>query len=181
MLKTFSGNGSGSSALAGVEKRLTGRVPDDAAVPGPVRRAVRLMLAGGAISLVAALFSVIAVLADPQLLFNNGTHPTSSQLTEAVVSALVTGLIYAAVWVVMARTNRAGRSWARLVASALFVISTLLLYSGIGSLQGGRVILTLNVISFALSVAEWICGLVAIALLWRGESSRYFRTGAADR
>ena len=180
MLKHFPGDGSGSSALAGFEKTLTGRVPDDTAIPNPVRMAVRLMLAGGAITLVAALFSVIALLSDPRL-FNDGKQPTSAQLTQAVVYALVSSLIFVAVWVVMARANRAGRPWARIVASILFVIATINLYAGIASLQGGQVTLVLNIISFVLSVGEWLCGLIAIALLWRGESSLYYKQRAADR
>jgi hypothetical protein len=180
MLKTFSGDGSGSAALAGFEKKLTGRVPDDAEIPDPVRRAVRFMLAGGALTLVTGIFSVIAVLSDPRL-FNSGKQPTSSQLTQAVVYYIVSSLIFVAVWVVMARTTRAGQSWARIVATVLFVISSFNLYEGINSLQGGQTILVLNVISFVLAIAEWICGLVAIALLWRGESTVYFKQRAAAR
>jgi hypothetical protein len=181
MLKTFSGDGAVSSALAGLEQRLAGRVPDDAAVPSPVRMAVRLMLTAAAITLVAGLFSVIALLADPQLLFNNGTRPTSSQLTSSIVSGLVSTVISVAIWIVMARMNRGGHWWARIVASALFALATLLVYAGTGSLQGGAVVMTLNIITFVFLVAEWLCGLAALALLWRGESSRYYRQRAADR
>ena len=59
MLKTSSGGRSGQSALAGLEKRLTGRVPDDSVVPRPVRKAVRFMLGGAAVTAVAGLFSLI--------------------------------------------------------------------------------------------------------------------------
>jgi hypothetical protein len=174
MLKTPAGDGSRSAALAGFEKKLTGRVPDDSEIPGPILRAVRFMLGGGAFTVLAALFSAVAVLADPKL-FNNGKQPASGQLTQAVLYYLVSGLIFAAVWVLMARMNRAGRSWARLVSSALFIISTFNLYEGINSLTGVQSALALNIISFILAAAEWICGLVAIALLWRGESTVYFR------
>ena len=54
MLKTSSGGQSGQLALAELEKRLTGRVPDDSAVPGSVRKAVRFMLAGGAMTTLSA-------------------------------------------------------------------------------------------------------------------------------
>lgn len=180
MLKTFSGGGSGSAALAGFEKKLTGRVPDDAEIPSPMLRAVRFMLAGGALTLVSALFTVIAVLSDP-VLFNSGKQPTSSQLTQYVVYAIVSSLVFTAVWVTMARANRAGRSWARLVSSALFVLSTFNLYEGIGSLSGSGTILALNVVSFTLAVAEWLCGLVTVALLWRAESTAYYQERRAAR
>jgi hypothetical protein len=174
MLKTLSGDSSGSAALSGFEKKLTGRVPDDAAIPGPVLKSVRLMLLGGAITLVTGVFSVFAVLGDPRL-FNNGKQPTSSQLTQAVIYYIVSALVFVAVWVVMARTNRAGQPWARIVATVLFVISTYNLYQGINSLTGGETILVLNVISFVLAVAEWVVGLIAIALIWRSESTVYFK------
>jgi predicted Co/Zn/Cd cation transporter (cation efflux family) len=173
-LKTFSGDGSGSAALSGFEKKLTGYVPPDEAIPNPVLKAVRLMLLGGAITLVTGVFSVIAVLSDPKL-FNAGKLPSSTQLTQAIVYYIVSALVFVAVWVVMARANRAGQPWARIVATVLFVISSYNLYQGINSLTGGETILVLNVISFVLAVTEWICGLIAIALIWRGESSVYFK------
>ena len=46
MLKTSSGQ----TALGGLEKRLTGSVPDDSDIPRPVLRGVRLMLSGGALT-----------------------------------------------------------------------------------------------------------------------------------
>ena len=61
------------------------------------------------------------------------------------------------------------------MATVLFVISTYNLYQGINSLTGGETILVLNVISFVLAVAEWVVGLIAIALIWRSESTVYFK------
>ena len=36
-----------------------------------------------------------------------------------------------------------------------------------------------DIVSFVLVVAEWLCGLGAIALLWRAESSAYFKARSA--
>jgi hypothetical protein len=177
MLKTSPG---GQSALTTFEKKLAGRNPDDSVVPAPVRKATRWMLAGAGVTAVIGVFSVIVAISDPRAL-NNGTQPSGGQLGQALVYYLITTVVFMAIWVLMARLNRAGQKWARIVASVLFAIATFDLYRGVNSLQGGQTILVLNVISFALAVAEWICGLGAIALLWRSESSIYFTERTAQR
>ena len=183
MLKTSSGGQGGQSGHAGLEtleKRLAGRDPDDSDVPAPVRKAVRFMLGGALVTVVAGVFTVIATLADPRLI-NNGKQPTSSQLTGDIVQVILLTLVYAALWVLMARMNRAGRGWARIVASVLFAISTYSLYAAVNSLHSGEYVAVVNIISFVLAVAEWICGLGAVALLWRGESGVYFKARAVRR
>jgi hypothetical protein len=180
MLKISSGGQGGQTALVGLEKKLTGREPDDSDVPAPVRKAVRFMLGGALVTVVAGIFTVIATIADPRLI-NNGKQPTSSQLTGDIVQVLVLTLVYAALWVLMARFNRSGAMWARIVASVLFAVSTYSLYSAVNSLHTGEYVAVVNIISFVLAVAEWVCGLGAVALLWRGESSVYFRARAARR
>jgi hypothetical protein len=180
MLKTPSGSRSGQSALVDLEKKLTGRDPDDSVIPSPVRKAVRFMLGGAAVTAVAGLFSLITVISDPKLI-NNGNKPTSGQLTGDIVQVIILTLVYCTLWVLMARMNRSGAVWARIVSSALFAISTYSLYSAVNSLHGGETILVVNVISFVLAIAEWICGCVAVALLWRSESSVYFKARSGRR
>jgi hypothetical protein len=177
MLKTSSGGQSGQSALSGLEKKLTGRDPDDSAIPTPVRRSVRFMLGGAAVTVLGGLFSVIVVLSDPSVI-NSGKQPTSSQLTGDIVEVVIFTIVYSFLWVLMARFNRTGQMWARIVASVLFAISTYDLYAAINSLSdnGQTIIHVYNIISFVLEIAEWICGLGAVALLWRQESSVYFRS-----
>lgn len=180
MLKTSSGGQGGQSALAGLEKRLAGRDPDGSDVPTPVRKAARFMLGGALVTVVAGVFTLLATLADLGLI-DNGSQPTSSELTSDVVRIILLTLVYASLWVLMARMNRAGHVWARIVASALFAYWTYSIYVAVNSLHTGEYLAVVNIISFALAVAEWICGLGAIALLWRGESSIYFKTRSARR
>jgi hypothetical protein len=179
MLKT-STDGSTQSALGGLEKRLTGRVPDDADIPRPLLRAVRFMLAGAAVTLVTGVFYVIAVLTDPTR-FNNGKPMTSGETGRSVVYYVVTTLVYIALWIVMARMNRSGQRWARIVATVLFAIATFDLYAGVNSLQNGQTVDVVNVVSFVLSVAEWVCGLGAIATMWRSEATVYYKSRAVTR
>lgn len=180
MLKTSPGGRSGQSVLAGLEKTIAGRDPDDSDIPAPVQKAVRFMLGGALATVVAGVFTIIATLADPRLI-NNGKQPTSSQLSGDVVQVVVLSLVYCALWVLMARMNRAGQVWARIVASVLFAISTYSLYAAVNSLHSGEYIAVVNIISFVLAVAEWACGLGAVALLWRGESGAYFKARSARR
>jgi hypothetical protein len=174
MLKTSSGSRSGQSALAGLEKTLAGRDPDDSVIPGSVRKAVKFMLGGALVTAVAGLFSLITVISDPDLI-NSGKKPTSSALTGDIVEVIILTIVYCALWVLMTRMNRSGHVWARIVASVLFAFSTISLYTAVNSLHGGQTILVVNIISFVLEVAEWVCGCGAIALLWRSESSVYFK------
>ena len=177
MLKTSS---DGQSALASVEKRLAGREPDDSDVPSPVRKAVRFMLGGALVTALSSLFSVVAVLAVPTLL-NSGKQPSSGQITGYVVQTIVLTIVFSGVWILMARANRAGRTWARVVASALFALSTISLYTAVNSLHAGDYIRVVNIVSFVFAVLEWICGLGAIALVWRPESSTYYKSRSAAR
>jgi hypothetical protein len=177
MLKTSSGS---QSALVGLEKRLAGRDPDDSDVPSPVRKSVRFMLAGALVTALSSLFSIIAVIVAPTLL-NSGKQATSGQVTGFVIQTVVLTIVFSGVWVVMARLNRAGRSWARIVASVLFALSTISLYTAVNSLHAGDYIRVYNIVSFILAVLEWICGLGATALLWRAESSAYIKSRSASR
>jgi hypothetical protein len=178
MLKTSSGQ----TALGGLEKKLTGNVPDDSDIPGPVRRAVRLMLSGGAVTVVIGLFLVIATVSDKNALTDaNGKRLTSGEFSSSVISTIIVYLILVAIWVLMARMNRAGHGWARIVASALAILSTINAYSTINSLTAGETVTVTDIVFIAGTLALWLIGVLAVAMLWRAESSVYFRARAAAR
>ena len=173
---------SGQTALGGLEKKLTGSVPDDSEVPGPVRKAVRLMLSGGAVTAVLGLFLVIAMIADKNGAIDaNGKKLTSSEFTGSVVGIAFEVLLLVVIWVLMARMNRAGRGWARFVASGLAAIYTYYAFGVVNGLKGGQTVTVLGIVSLALNLVLWIIGVVAVAMLWRSESSAYFRSRAAAR
>lgn len=179
MLKTSSGQPS----LAGLEKKFTGRNPDDSAVPAPVRKSVRFMLAGGAATTVLGLFWLIVAFADKNAIIDaNGQKVSNGQFAGGAVQVfLVQYLAPVVIWVLMARFNRSGQSWARIVASMLCAIDTYLTFGIINSLRAGQALTVANVVVLVLWLASWIAGVIAIALLWRGESSGYFRERAAAR
>jgi uncharacterized membrane protein len=177
MLKTPA---TSQTALAGIEKKLTGNVPDDSDVPVPLRKAARFMLAGAGITVVFAVFEAIVLLADRNAIGNiNGKPPTSAQVGEAVLFVLVEYGILTAIWILMARLNRAGRTWARWAGSALFVIASWQLYSVVHSVSSAHYITVADIIYIVLIFAMWLAGMAAIAMLWRPESSVYFRERSA--
>jgi hypothetical protein len=182
MLKTSSDGRGGQSALASLEKRLTGSVPDDSVVPGPVRNAIRFMLAGGATTVIVGIFLIFATIADKNALTDsNGKKLSSSEFTSGVVGTIITYLILVVIWVLMARLNRAGYGWARIVASVLAAISTYDAYSLVNSITGGETITVVGVVYIVFTLLIWVIGVIAIALLWRSESTAYFRSRGADR
>jgi predicted permease len=110
-----------------------------------------------------------------------GKPPTSSQLATAIVFLIVSYLVYTLLWVLMARFNRAGQKWARIVASVLFAISTIQLYQTVASLHGGQVITAADIIFIIITLAQWGVGVGAIAMLWRPDSSAYFQAETLRR
>ena len=179
MLKTPAG---GHTALAGFEKKLTGNVPDDSEIPGPVRKAVRFMLAGGATTALLGIFLIMASIVDKNALTDSsGKKLTNAQFTTNIIGAIVTYLVLVGLWVLMARLNREGRSWARVAAFVFGAISTYDSYSLINSLRGGGTITVLGIVYIVLTLLFWIFGVMAIVMLLRPESSAYFRERRAAR
>jgi flagellar biosynthesis protein FlhB len=124
---------------------------------------------------VFGVFEVIGTIVDKNSIDINGKAPSSSELTTAIIFLIVSYLVYIMLWIIMARFNRAGMKWARIVASVLFAISTIQLYSTISELHGGQVITAADVIVIILTVASWAVGVGAIAMLWRPDSTAFFQ------
>lgn len=183
MLKTSADGQGGQSALIGLEKKLVGRDPEDSAIPASVRKAVRFMLGGGAMTLLVAVLWLIVEITDKNALTDsNGKKLTNGQFTGAVVQVfIIEFLIPVALWVVMARFNRAGATWARIVASVLCAIDTYFAFGLVNSLRGGQAPKVPDIVFIVLTLAVWVIGVIAIAFLWRGESSVYFQERRAAR
>ena len=171
----------GGTAFASIETKLSGGSPDDPGLPVTMRKAVRFMLLGAAVTAVFAVFEVIATIVDKNSIDINGKPPTSSQLATAIIFLIVSYLVYALLWVLMARFNRAGMKWARIVATILFAISTFQLYETIDSLHGGQVITAADIIYIVITLASWAVGVGAIAMLWRADSTAFYQAQTIRR
>jgi hypothetical protein len=140
------------------------------AAPAPVLMAVRLMYAGAVLSVVQLVVGLTSIGSLKAAILRDHPGYTNAQLNDAKASLLAAtvlfGVVAVGLWIWMARANGAGKGWARIVASVLFVLGTIDLL-GEGAQAHAAV-------SFAFGVLVWLAGVGAIILLWRGDSRRYF-------
>jgi hypothetical protein len=141
--------------------------------PGPpasVVMAARLMYAGAVVSAVSLVVGLATVGSLRDSLHKSDPSLTSTQLhnlqSVVVVGSVAIGLISIGLWVWMALMNKAGKSWARIVATVLFGLDTLFLLLGVA--RAGAAAGTL------VSILTWLIGLGAVIYLWRRDSSAYF-------
>jgi hypothetical protein len=149
-----------------------GQVPEPVR-PGPppsVVMAVRLMYAGAVVSALSLIVGLATVGSLRTSLHKSDPSLTTSQLhnlqTVVVVGSVFIGVISIGLWVWMALMNKAGKSWARIVATVLFGLDTLFLLLGLA--RAGAAAGTL------VSILTWLIGGGAIFYLWRKDSSAYF-------
>jgi hypothetical protein len=177
MLKTTAG---GQAVLTGFARKLTGRVPDDSAIPDSIRKGVWLMLAGAAVTALSGLFSLIVVLSEKSVLTDaNGHKLTSGQLASGIIGTLISYAILVTMWILMARFNRAGAKWARILASVFAVIATWYTYQLVNSLKGGDTITWEGIVYIAVTIVIWVVGVLSIAMIWRPDTGPYYNARAA--
>ena len=148
--------------------------------PGPppsVVRAVQLMYAGAVVSAISLIVGLATVGSLRDSLHKSQPSLTPTQLhnlqTVVVVGSIFIGLISIGLWIWMALMNKAGKSWARIVATVLFGLDTLFLLLGVA--RAGAAAGTL------VSILTWLIGLGAIILLWRKDSTTYFSPQAGQQ
>jgi hypothetical protein len=127
----------------------------------------------------------------------SGTQLPASEIKNVILGiAIVVGVIAALIWLWIAWKNRAGRNWARIVATVLFALSCLGLPE---LLTGGRLstmpstlpaadgatiaVPPLDVPAWliAAGVVNWLLGLAIIILLWQPAASRYYEAVSLSR
>jgi hypothetical protein len=150
----------------------SGQAPEPmrAEPPASVVMAVRLMYAGAVVSALSLIVGLVTVGSLRDSLHKSDPSLTPTQLhnlqTVVVVGSVFIGLISIGLWVWMALMNKAGKSWARIIATVLFGLDTLFLLLGVA--RAGAAAGTL------VSIVTWLIGLGAIIFLWRRDSSEYF-------
>ncbi len=158
------------------------RFPGDAAqsgqpsapvsAPQSVLRAVKVMYIGLAASLIGIAVGMTTLSSTRSAILTRHPSYTAAQLNSAehlqIGYFIAGGLIGAALWLWMAQSCRAGKSWARVVSTVFFGIDTLSVLVGVAAVQGGG-------LSRIYGILVWVIGLVAIILLWQRSSSDYFR------
>jgi phosphate/sulfate permease len=140
------------------------------APPASVVNAVRLMYAGAAVIIVDAIVSFASVST-----FETDVHKIDSKLTPQqvnqgadalVIYSVIFAVVVAGLWLWMAWANKGPRSWARIVSSVLFGLGTL--YMLLTVAESGS-------IGSIFPVVEWLIGAAALYLLWRPDSTAFFK------
>ena len=146
--------------------------PERPPAPQSVLNAVKLMYAGAAISTASLIASLADIGSIKPALRSEFPKYTASQINSAFKGFLIVALISAGIgiglWIWMARANGQGKNWARITSSVLFAIETL---SVLEAVRGPK-----TVIALVFPVLTWLVGAGAIWLLWRPESSAFFKT-----
>jgi hypothetical protein len=144
-------------------------------------------------SYVSSVFNAIEA-ADPS---GSGTQVPANEIKDVILAiAFVVGIIAVLIWLWLAWKNRAGRIWARIVATVLFALSCLGLPE---LLTGGRLStmpstlpaadgaaiavppLDIPAWLIAAGVINWLLGLAIIILLWQPAANRYYEAVSLSR
>ncbi|HEX6524154.1 MAG TPA: hypothetical protein VF070_29760 [Streptosporangiaceae bacterium] len=145
--------------------------------PAALRTAVWLMGIGGGFAFAWGMTSAMTAKPTGRPLF--GDPSTEAYRAGFAVAGAFAGLILAGLWAWMAWKNDEGRSWARIVSTVFFGITCL--YSLSMALELVALLRFDDVSAGPLALislvfAQWVVGLLALILLWRPESSRYFQS-----
>ena len=145
--------------------------PERPAAPPSVLNAVKLMYAGAAVSTVSLVISLVDISGTKAAIKKARPTLTAAQVNQLntfiITLAIVSGVIGVALWLWMAKANGQGRNWARILSSVLFGLATLDMF---GVLSQPKTLLGL-----VFPVLTWLIGLGAVILLWRRDSSEFFK------
>jgi hypothetical protein len=145
--------------------------PERGPAPQPVLNAVKLMYAGAAVSTVSLVISLLSIGDTKSAIRKARPSLTAAQVNQLntfiITLAIVSGVLGIAMWLWMARANGRGRNWARITSSVLFGLATLDLY---GVLSQPK-----TLIGLVFPVLTWLIGAATVYLLWRSESTEYFK------
>jgi hypothetical protein len=139
--------------------------------PAPVLAAVKLIYAGAAASAVSLIISTISL----GFIGRSGAGlrlaDRSQPLPVAIAVGIASGLVMIALWLWMAWASSQGRNWARILSTVLFGMATLKLIDVFSEPR--------TVLGLIFWAPAWLVGLAAVWLLWRPDSSAFFRSRGA--
>jgi len=141
--------------------------------PPSVLRAVQVMYAGAAASLIGIVIDMTTLSSTKSEIIRRNPSLTATQVSNAEHVAIglfiVSGLLGAGLWIWVAQMCKAGRNWARIVGTVLFAIDTISVFAGAATVPGGGA-------TRIYSILVWLIGLATVILLWQRASSDYFRS-----
>jgi hypothetical protein len=145
--------------------------PERPPAPASVLNAVKLMYTGAAVSTVSLVISLVDIGGTKDAIRKARPSLTATQVNQLntfiITLAIVSGVLGIALWLWMARANSQGRNWARIVSTVLFMLATLDLFGVISQPK--------TLLGLVFPMLTWLIGAGAVFLLWRGESSAFFK------
>jgi hypothetical protein len=145
--------------------------PERPPAPPSVLNAVKLMYVGAAISVVSLVISLASIGGTKDAIRKARPSLSATQVNQLntfiIALAVVSGVIGVALWLWMARANGQGKNWARILSTVLFGLATLDLF---GVLSQPK-----TALGFIFPVLTWLVGAGAVFLLWRKDSSDFFK------
>jgi hypothetical protein len=145
--------------------------PERPSAPPAVLNAVKLMYVGAAVSTVSLVISLVNISGTKAAIEKARPTLTAAQVNQLntfiITLAIVSGVIGIGLWLWMARANSQGRNWARILSTVLFGLATLDL---IGVFSQPKTLLGL-----VFPLLTWLVGAGAVFMLWRGESTAFFK------
>jgi hypothetical protein len=145
--------------------------PQRPPAPASVMNAVKLMYAGAAISTVSLIISLADIHGTKVAIEKARPNLTTTQINQLntfIISlAIVSGVLGIALWLWMAWANNQGKNWARILSTVLFGLATL---DMVGVFSQPK-----TVYGLIFPVLTWLVGLGAVFLLWRPESTAFFK------
>ena len=140
--------------------------------PPSVLRAVQVMYAGAAASLIGIIIDMTTLSSTKSEIMRRNPSLTATQVANAEHVAIglfiVSGLLGAGLWIWIAQMSKAGKNWARIVGTVLFAIDTISVFAGAATVPGAGA-------TRIYSIVVWLIGLAAVILLWQRASPDYFR------
>ncbi len=141
------------------------------AAPASVLNAVKLMYAGAAVSLVSLIISLTDISGTKAAIRKARPDLTATQISQLngfiIGVAIVSGVVGIGLWLWMSWANKEGKNWARIFSSVLFALATLDLFGVFSQPK--------TVLGLIFPLLTWLIGLGAIVLIWRPDSSRFFK------
>ena len=145
--------------------------PERPAAPPSVLKAVKLMYIGAAVSTVSLVISLVSISGTKEAIRKARPSLSAAQVNQLntfiIALAVVSGVIGVALWLWMARAKSQGRNLARIVSTVLFWLATLDMFVVLSQ--------TKTALGLVFPVLIWLVGLGAVVLLWRRESTEFFK------
>jgi hypothetical protein len=130
------------------------------------------MLVGAVVTAIWQIYWIVVTAAHKASLTTaNGKPVSNSQFAASVLFTIVSAILISAIWVLIARLNQAGRSWARIAATLLFGLWSFSTYRSIPLVTRGGY----WIVNIVIMLAILLIGLAVIYLLWRPDSTAFFK------